>query len=114
MKSRRKISTLIKQNYQFSGQRYLLLFTLQKLSDASNRDIVWVNEEEGIFEIRSHHKFASEWGAHKKRQHMTYDKVARSFRYYYNCNVIDKVPGVRRYKWNLDVLEDLRSCNNKQ
>ena len=75
---------------------------------------MWVKEEEGTFEIRSHHKFASEWGAHKKREGMTYDKVARSFRYYYNCNVIDKVPGVRRYKWNLDVLEDLRSCNNKQ
>ncbi|KAI6659994.1 hypothetical protein LOD99_14335 [Oopsacas minuta] len=115
-KSRRKVLTLIKQQYQFSGQRYLLLFTLERLSDPSNSDVVWVKEEEGVFEIRSQHKFAREWGAHKERKgmkEMTYEKVARSLRYYYNCDIIDKVPGVRRYKWNLDVLEDLKSCSNK-
>ena len=148
-KSRRKVSTLIKQRYQFSGQRYLLLFTLERLSDPQNSDIVWVKQEDGIFEIRSPHKFAREWGAHKvkeikeskygrdrkckkgkksikdkkdkkekeeikERKEMTYEKMARSFRYYYKCHMITKVPGVRRYKWDMTVLEDLKKCCSKQ
>ena len=133
-KSRRKVSTLIKQQYQFSGQRYLLPFTLERLSDPNNSDIVWVKEEEGVFEIRSPFKFAREWGEHKdtkekkvttgkkgkkstkgkeERKEMTYEKMARSFRYYYKCSVITKVPGVRRYKWDMTVLEDLKKCCRK-
>ena len=132
-KSRRKVCTLIKQQYQFSGQRYLLLFTLERLSDPNNSDIVWVKQEDGVFEIRSPFRFAREWGEHKdtkdtkdkknkkgkkskdekEKKEMTYEKMARSFRYYYKCNVITKVPGVRRYKWDMTVLEDLKRCCSK-
>ena len=48
-----------------------------------------------MFRIANPGKLAVLWGEQKKRDGMTYDKLARALRYYYKVKIIEKVRGKR-------------------
>lgn len=46
------------------------------------------------------------WGQRKNKPNMNYDKLSRALRYYYEKNIITKIPG-RRYTYKFDFLSIL-------
>ncbi|CDW53786.1 Epithelium specific ets factor 3, ese3 [Trichuris trichiura] len=55
----------------------------------------WENREEGIFRIVESEKMAQLWGLKKNNSRMTYEKLSRAMRYYYNSKIILPVSGRR-------------------
>jgi len=47
----------------------------------------------GEFRVVKPERLARLWGARKNRPNMTYDKLTRALRYYYDRNIIAKVCG---------------------
>ena len=99
---------LLHRGYYFDNTQYLLLYTYGLLRHGDN-DIRWVDESKGIFFINCPDNFAKKWGEYKGKEKMDYQKVSRSFRYYYKQNLLKKVDGkLRQYQWDLKALESLR------
>ena len=57
--------------------------------------VSWEKREEGLFRFNNAQAFAALWGKHRNRPQMSYDKVARALRYYYDGDLIHKVCGKR-------------------
>ncbi|KRY49119.1 ETS homologous factor [Trichinella britovi] len=55
----------------------------------------WENREEGVFRIVESEKLARLWGMKKNNSRMTYEKLSRAMRYYYNSKIILPVSGRR-------------------
>ena len=110
--TRRKMVELLHKGYFFENTQYLLLYTYALLRRGDN-DIRWVDESKGIFLINNPDNFAKNWGAYKGKDKMDYQKVSRSFRYYYKQNLLKKVDGkLRQYQWDLKALKSLRENFN--
>jgi len=58
--------------------------------DDEDRVVVW-DGGHGEFRIVRPERLARLWGARKHRPNMTYDKLSRALRYYYDRNIIAKV-----------------------
>ena len=105
---RRKMVELLHKGYFFDNTQYLLLYTYAQLRNGDN-DIRWIDESKGTFFIINPDNFAKKWGAYKGKDKMDYQKVSRSFRYYYKQNLLKKVDGkLRQYRWDLKALKSLR------
>ena len=60
-----------------------------------DRTIVW-DGGYGEFRVVRPEALAKLWGARKNRPNMTYNKLTRALRYYYDRNIIAKVTGNRQ------------------
>ena len=56
-------------------------------------DIITWTSSEGEFKLVDAERVARLWGVRKNKQNMTYDKLSRALRYYYDKNIIRKVMG---------------------
>ncbi|KAI6648455.1 hypothetical protein LOD99_8087 [Oopsacas minuta] len=106
---RRNMGELLHKGYSFDKTKYLLLFTYAQLQDSSD-DIHWVDESKGTFYVKNPENFAKKWGEYKGKDKMDYQKVSRSFRYYYKQkNLLKKVEGkLRQYQWDLKAMASLK------
>ena len=59
------------------------ILTLLRNPEFNPSIIAWKDEKDGIFHINDTDSFARLWGAHKKNNNMTYEKLSRSMRWVY-------------------------------
>ncbi|ESN96619.1 hypothetical protein HELRODRAFT_163707 [Helobdella robusta] len=87
-----------------NGQVQLWQFLLEILIDQSHRHMVeWVGRD-GEFHLINPEGVAQLWGCKKNRTGMTYEKMSRAMRYYYDGDIIHKVPSKRfHYKFVCDL-----------
>ena len=84
----------------------ILEFMLDLLSQPLYSLIISWEGTNGQFKIKEPEQIANLWGERNGRTNMTYQKFSRSLRYYYNKNVLIKMPGRKRmYKFNFGELE---------
>ena len=86
-------------------QLWQFLYAL--LTDPENRHkelIEWtVNVNEREFRLLEPEAIAVWWGHHKNKANMSYDKLSRSLRYYYDKGIIKKIAGERYvYQFRID------------
>nr|CAB3247972.1 GABPalpha GA repeat binding protein alpha homolog [Phallusia mammillata] len=78
-----------------NGQTQLWQFLLEMLTDADCINYIrWVGDE-GEFKLLNPEMVAQKWGERKNKPAMNYEKLSRSLRYYYDGDMISKVPGKR-------------------
>ncbi|XP_053952762.1 DNA-binding protein Ets97D isoform X1 [Anastrepha ludens] len=87
-----------------NGQVQLWQFLLEILTDREHRNIIqWVGVE-GEFKLIDPECVARLWGIKKNKPAMNYEKLSRALRYYYDGDMISKVPGKRfAYKFDCDL-----------
>ncbi|CAL4068410.1 unnamed protein product [Meganyctiphanes norvegica] len=94
---------------QGSGQIQLWQFLLEQLSDHANATVITWDGTTGEFKILEPDEIAKRWGDRKSKPNMNYDKLSRALRYYYDRNLMTKVPGKRyAYKFDFRQLEQLQ------
>ena len=82
-------------NISSPGPIQLWQFLLELLTDRENQHcIVWTGRE-WEFKLNDPEEVARKWGARKNKPRMNYEKLSRGLRYYYDKNIIRKVPGKR-------------------
>jgi len=73
---------------------YALLGT--QASSKYGKLIEWTsNQKSREFRLLEPEAIAIWWGEHKNKKNMSYDKLSRSLRYYYDKGIIRKIPGER-------------------
>ncbi|CAL2043335.1 unnamed protein product [Caenorhabditis brenneri] len=84
-----------------NGRKRLLSFLRDLLNDVSYIDVImWTDEAEQEFQLMKPHRVAELWGAATGNLSMTYDKMSRGLRYFYDNKQIAKMPGKNsRYKF---------------
>lgn len=89
-----------------NGQIQLWQFLLELLTDQNKRHVInWVGNE-GEFKLNSPEVVAQLWGERKNKPTMNYEKLSRALRYYYDGDMISKVPGKRFvYKFVCDLKQ---------
>lgn len=87
-----------------NGQTQLWQFLLEILTDVQHRDIIqWVGVE-GEFKLMDAEQVAQLWGRRKNKPNMNYEKLSRALRYYYDGDMLAKIPGKRFvYKFICDL-----------
>ncbi|KAL4711196.1 hypothetical protein ACJJTC_019037 [Scirpophaga incertulas] len=94
-----------------NGQIQLWQFLLELLTSAEFYDVIRWHGTEGAFKLLEPERVAGLWGARKHKPAMNYEKLSRALRYYYDGDMIAKVPGKRFvYKFVCD-LEQLIGYN---
>lgn len=97
-----------------SGQIQLWQFLLELLTDKQNRNIIEWQGSEGEFKLSNPEMVAQLWGERKNKPAMNYEKLSRALRYYYDGDLIAKVPGKRFvYKFVVN-LKDLIGYNAEE
>ncbi|XP_021003654.2 uncharacterized protein [Parasteatoda tepidariorum] len=87
------------------GQTPLWQFLLELLSKQEHSDKIEWEGVDGTFKLKLPDDVAKMWGQKKKKKGMTYEKLSRSLRYYYDKQIMSKVNGKRfSYKFDLDGL----------
>ncbi|KAK6645417.1 hypothetical protein RUM43_001694 [Polyplax serrata] len=89
-----------------NGQIQLWQFLLELLTDKYHRDVIqWVTDD-GEFKLNNPEMVAQLWGQRKNKPAMTYEKLSRALRYYYDGDMISKVHGKRFvYKFVCDLKQ---------
>ncbi|PAA67943.1 hypothetical protein BOX15_Mlig029661g1 [Macrostomum lignano] len=87
-----------------SRQLQLWEFLYQLLHEASDSPaLVWESRADGVFRIERPAALAEAWGRHRCRSSMTYEKMSRTLRYYYEKQLITKVTGRQHtYRFHYD------------
>ncbi|XP_043208898.1 DNA-binding protein Ets97D-like isoform X1 [Amphibalanus amphitrite] len=87
-----------------AGHIQLWQFLLELLTDKARREIIhWVGSE-GEFKFSDPEMVAHLWGQRKNKPNMNYEKLSRALRYYYDSDMLQKVPGKRFvYKFICDL-----------
>ena len=93
-----------------NGQIELWQYLLELLADPQHTEVLhWVGNE-GVFKFEDPERVAQLWGARKNKPNMNYEKLSRALRYYYNGDIINKVPKKNfMYKFVCN-LEELNVC----
>lgn len=74
-----------------NGQIQLWQFLLELLTDKYHRDVIqWITDD-GEFKLNNPEMVAHLWGQRKNKPTMTYEKLSRALRYYYDGDMISKV-----------------------
>ncbi|GFQ98148.1 DNA-binding protein D-ETS-6 [Trichonephila clavata] len=95
------------------GSPVLWQFIIDLLADPANSNIIYWQGDDGTFVIADRNKMAYRWGKEKAKKSdsettMSYEKLSRSLRYYYNKNFLRKVTGERyAYQFHLPGLFNL-------
>lgn len=80
----------------FTGsQIQLWQFLLELLTDGAFRKVIQWTGDDGSFQLINPEAVARLWGHRKCKPTMNYDKLSRALRYYYDGDMIAKVPGRR-------------------
>ncbi|KAL0280584.1 UNVERIFIED_CONTAM: hypothetical protein PYX00_001838 [Menopon gallinae] len=89
-----------------NGQIQLWQFLLELLTDKYHRDVIqWITDD-GEFKLNNPEMVAHLWGQRKNKPTMTYEKLSRALRYYYDGDMISKVHGKRFvYKFVCDLKQ---------
>ncbi|XP_028177326.1 DNA-binding protein Ets97D-like isoform X1 [Ostrinia furnacalis] len=89
-----------------NGQVQLWQFLLELLTSAEHYDVIRWHGTEGEFKLLEPERVARLWGARKHKPAMNYEKLSRALRYYYDGDMIAKVPGKRFvYKFVCDLRQ---------
>ena len=78
-----------------SGPIQLWQFLLELLTDRDCQNCISWTGKEWEFKLIDPEEVAHRWGARKNKPKMNYEKLSRGLRYYYDKNIIHKVPGKR-------------------
>ena len=93
-----------------SGPIQLWQFLLELLSDSGNSScIAWKQDactSSGEFQITDPAELSRRWGQRKGKTSMNYEKLSRALRYYYQSNIVSKLPG-QRYAYRFTSLSYL-------
>lgn len=78
-------------------QLWQFLYTLLSDPDKKYGDLIqWTsNTKAREFRLLEPEAVAIWWGEHKNKRNMSYDKLSRSLRYYYDKGIIKKISGER-------------------
>ena len=78
-------------------QLWQFLYTLLSDPKSSYRELIeWTNNKDEMeFRLNEPEAIAIWWGEHKNKKNMSYDKLSRSLRYYYDKGLIRKISGER-------------------
>lgn len=90
-----------------SGPIQLWQFLLELLTDRDCQNCIAWTGREWEFKLIDPEEVARRWGARKNKPKMNYEKLSRGLRYYYDKNIIHKVPGKRyvyRFVCNLESM----------
>ena len=83
----------------FLGNRSIHLWEfLQEMLNNSEDNanyIKWISKREGVFQLVNSSGVAKLWGQRKNRKNMTYEKMSRALRYYYEKDILERVPNAR-------------------
>ena len=74
-----------------NGQIQLWQFLLELLTDKECREVIFWVGDEGEFKLNHPEMVAQMWGQRKNKPTMTYEKLSRALRYYYDGDMIAKV-----------------------
>ena len=86
------------------GQIQLWQFLLEILTDVKYLDIIQWEGDEGEFKLFNAERVAQLWGERKNRPNMNYEKLSRALRYYYEGDMLAKIPNKRFvYKFVCDL-----------
>ncbi|KHJ46360.1 Ets-domain protein [Trichuris suis] len=96
-----------KRNHHKSGNKlWEFIRDTLKNPETCPSIVRWENREEGIFRIVESEKMAQLWGLKKNNSRMTYEKLSRAMRYYYNSKIILPVSGRRLvYKFGPNAID---------
>ena len=87
-----------------SGPIQLWQFLLELLTDRDCQNCISWTGREWEFKLIDPEEVARRWGSRKNKPKMNYEKLSRGLRYYYDKNIIHKVPGKRYvYRFVCDV-----------
>jgi GA-binding protein transcription factor alpha len=87
-----------------SGTIQLWQFLLELLASGNHRDCLEWAGEEGEFRLINPERVAELWGHRKNKANMNYEKMSRALRYYYDGDILGKVPGKHfTYKFICDL-----------
>ncbi|KAF4014109.1 hypothetical protein G4228_005698 [Cervus hanglu yarkandensis] len=75
-----------------SGQIQLWQFLLELLADRANAGCIAWEGGHGEFKLTDPDEVARRWGERKSKPNMNYDKLSRALRYYYDKNIMSKLP----------------------
>ena len=82
--------------FSTGSQIQLWQFLLELLTDRESQTCIkWTNKSDWEFKITDPPEVARRWGERKSKPTMNYEKLSRGLRYYYDRNVIKKVPNQR-------------------
>lgn len=96
------------------GQIQLWQFLLELLKDADqNSDCIVWEKGKGEFRLIDPDEVARRWGERKSKANMNYDKLSRALRYYYDKNILAKIPG-KRYAYKFDFHALTLACHAQQ
>eukprot|EP00794_Sanderia_malayensis_P018241 gene18241-20061_t len=76
-------------------QLYQFLMDLLRDEDYCPEYIEWVSRDEMVFRLVDSAAVARMWGECKNRENMTYEKMSRALRYYYENGILERVPNCR-------------------
>lgn len=82
-------------SYIGTGPIQLWQFLLELLTDRDCQNCIAWTGREWEFKLIDPEEVARRWGARKNKPKMNYEKLSRGLRYYYDKNIIHKVPGKR-------------------
>lgn len=82
--------------FSTGSQIQLWQFLLELLTDRESQSCIkWTNKADWEFKIIDPPEVARRWGERKNKPTMNYEKLSRGLRYYYDKNIIKKVPNQR-------------------
>ncbi|XP_041373807.1 uncharacterized protein LOC121386853 [Gigantopelta aegis] len=88
-----------------TGQVQLWQFLLELLTNSDNDYCIRWESSDGEFRMVDPEEVARKWGGRKNKDTMTYDKLSRAMRFYYDKLILTKVHGKRyTYKFHFDII----------
>lgn len=84
------------------------MFLFDILMDTNKANVATWEDQKGMFRIRDPTRLAEMWGEKRNRTNMTYEKLSRSLRHYYEKKILRKVPK-RKYTYKFNSREILKS-----
>lgn len=105
----------LKAHIPESGHIQLWQFLIKLLCEPANENCIRWEGTKGHFTIVNQKELAKRWGERKRRKHMTYEKLSRAIRYYYDKNYVQKIHGKKAtYVFNFDELFKSQSRPSQQ
>ncbi|KAL3314513.1 hypothetical protein Ciccas_006868 [Cichlidogyrus casuarinus] len=103
------VRSFIQERYRLSSEGPIQLwqFLLDELLSPSSQGVIHWTGQGAEFKLNNPDEVARRWGIRKNKPKMTYEKLSRGLRYYYEKKIIEKAPGKRyvyRFTENLHSL----------
>lgn len=66
---------------------------IKELLDNNDNCVSWISREERTFKFVDSKQAAKLWGQRKNKRNMTYEKMSRALRYYYDRQIMYHIDG---------------------